>query len=182
LHLKRGWIIIGTKKIIFFDRDGVININHGYIYKKEDFVFIDGVIDIMIFLKNLNYEFILVTNQSGINRGYYSKKDFKILTQWMKDELNKKGISFLDIKFCPHKPEDNCLCRKPKAYMITQSIKKWNVNINKSYFIGDSKTDMIASKLSKISSIYFNNKSKFDNIEADYYISSLYQIKDIITK
>lgn len=168
-------------KTIFFDRDGVINEDYRYVYKKEDFVFTNGIIDIMLFLKELGYKFILITNQSGIGRGYYSQNDFNILTSWMENELNKKGISFLDIKFCPHKPEDNCLCRKPKAQMITQSIEKWNVDIDKSFFIGDSKTDMMASKLAQISSIYFNNESKFDNIEADYFISSFSQLKDIIT-
>jgi len=167
-------------KIIFFDRDGVINIDYGYVHKQENFVWNEGIIDIMIFLNKLDYKFIMITNQSGIGRGYYSENDFFTLTQWMENELQKKDISFLDIKFCPHKPEDNCICRKPKAYMLTQSIKKWNIDTEKSFFIGDSPTDMIAGKLAKISSIYLNSESKFDNIEANYHISSLYQIKDII--
>ena len=167
-------------KIIFFDRDGVINVDYRYVHKKEDFVWNEGIIDIMLFLSKLDYKFILITNQSGIGRGHYSEDDFHILTKWMESELQSRGISFLDIKFCPHKPEDNCICRKPKPYMLTQSIEKWSVDIEKSFFIGDNQTDMIAGKLAKISSIYLNNESKFDNIEADYHISSLCQIKDII--
>ncbi len=169
-------------KIVFFDRDGVVNIDYRYVHKKEDFVWNDGIMDIMLYLSKLDYKFILITNQSGIGRGYYSQNDFDILTKWMKDELKKKEIYFLDIMFCPHKPEDNCLCRKPKPYMITQSIEKWDIDTKKSFFIGDNNSDMIAGKLAKIQSIYLNNESKFDNIEADYYISSLKQIKDIIIK
>ena len=168
------------RKIFYFDRDGVINVDNAYVHKIDDFVFSEGIFDIMLYLKKLDYEFIIITNQSGINRGYYSQDDFHILNEWMKKEFKKKNIEFLEINYCPHTPQEKCECRKPKPFMINESATKWNVDMNNSFFIGDNVSDILAGKLANVKTIYLNRQGNFDNIGADYCISSLNQIKDIV--
>ena len=100
-------------KVVFLDRDGVINEEVGYLHKIKDFKFIDGVIDSCSYFLSLGYEIIVVTNQSGIGRGLYKEDDFHILNEWMLGKFQQKGVRLLDVFFCPHEPDDNCYCRKP---------------------------------------------------------------------
>jgi len=129
------------KNIIFFDRDGVINKDTRYTHKIKDFIFIDGIFELMQNIQD-RFEFIIITNQSGINRKYYTIDDFKILSEWMIKQFSQKNIQILDIFFCPHKPCDNCECRKPKIGMIKQACAKYPINLQKSWFIGDNISDM----------------------------------------
>ena len=117
----------GRKKIAFFDgsRDGVINENGaGYTYKIEDFILIPDCITLMQNLLALNYELIIITNQSGIGRGYYTEAAYQQLTQWYRNQLVKHGIRLLDIFHCPHHPDAQCDCRKPKSRPLPTSSKK----------------------------------------------------------
>ena len=93
-----------TIKTIFLDRDGVINKEIEYLYKIKDFQFIDGIFESCIHFQRLGYEIIIVTNQSGISRGYYSEEDYQKITQWMINKFNKNTIKILDIFHCPHNP------------------------------------------------------------------------------
>ena len=90
------------KKEIFLDRDGVINKEKNYLYKISDFEFIEGVFEACKYLISLNYRIIVVTNQSGISRGFYRKHDFKIITSWMINKFNQNGVKILDVLHCPH--------------------------------------------------------------------------------
>ena len=91
-------------KALFLDRDGVINEDFGYVYKKDDFKFKKGIFKLLTKAKNLGFSFFIVTNQSGIGRGFYNEKDFKSLTYWVKEQFNKKGIIIQKTYFCPHHP------------------------------------------------------------------------------
>ena len=95
-------------KAVFLDRDGVINEDKAYVHKIEDFEFCKGVFGTLKHLQDLGYMLIVVTNQSGIGRGYYSEEDFGKLTSWMRDELLKRGIEIKDVLYCPHKPDEVC--------------------------------------------------------------------------
>lgn len=106
------------KKIIYLDRDGVINEDFGYVSKIENFKFVNGVFEACKEFLALGYEIIVVTNQSGIGRNYYSEDEFLELTKHMKNEFKKKDIDILNVYYCPHNPDDNCSCRKPKTGMI----------------------------------------------------------------
>ncbi len=105
-------------KAIFLDRDGVINEDTGYVYKIEDFKIIDGVFEALIDLKSVGYLLIIVTGQSGIGRSYYTEDDYQKLTDYMLNTLSTKGINISKVYYCPHAPEDNCNCRKPKPGML----------------------------------------------------------------
>ena len=91
-----------TIKTIFLDRDGVINKEVNYLHKIEDFEFIDGVFEACQYLKSLDYKIIVITNQSGISRGYFTENDFQIITNWMLAEFKKNDINILDVFHCPH--------------------------------------------------------------------------------
>ena len=93
------------KKTLFLDRDGVVNVDHGYIYQPEKFEFIDGVFDACRAFQQAGFEIVIITNQSGIGRGYYTEQDFHQLTDWMKSEFQRQGIEILDVYFCPHHPK-----------------------------------------------------------------------------
>jgi len=112
-------------KALFLDRDGIINIDYNYVSKIENFKFTDGIFEfITLFIKN-GYKVFVVTNQSGIGRGYYSQDDFDILSKWMIKEFIKKDIKIEKVYYCPHSPEENCHCRKPDIGMIEQAIREY---------------------------------------------------------
>ena len=144
-------------KVLFLDRDGIINIDKGYVYKIEDFIFIKSFLKgIHKFIDN-GFSLIIITNQSGIGRGYYSEKDYEILTTFYLNELRKKGINILDVYFCPHTKEDKCSCRKPNDGLIQSAIKDHNININKSILIGDKISDILAGEKAKIPKCFLLN-------------------------
>ena len=111
-------------KTIFLDRDGVINKDINYLYKVKDFIFVDGVFSACLYFKKLNYKIIIITNQSGISRGYYTERDYQNLTDWMLKKFKGNEIDILDIFHCPHLPSDNCKCRKPEPGMLLEAQKK----------------------------------------------------------
>ena len=118
------------KKIIYLDRDGVINEDFGYVSKIENFKFVNGVFEACKEFLALGYELIVVTNQSGIGRNYYSEDEFLELTKYMRNEFKKEDIDILNVYYCPHNPDDNCSCRKPKTGMILQSLNDFEINLN----------------------------------------------------
>ena len=90
----------------------------------------------------MGYEIIVITNQSGIGRGYYTQEDFLNLTNWMIKEFNKNKIEILKVYFCPHSPSEDCECRKPKIGMITQSLNDFSIDLQNSWLIGDKTSDI----------------------------------------
>ena len=156
-------------KVVFLDRDGVINIDKGYVYQKKDFIFINGAIEALQYLQSLNYELIVVTNQSGIARGFFEEKDFKSLSKYMLETLESSNILIKDIFFCPHLPnavikkyDKTCSCRKPKSGMIEDAIKKYNIDRENSILIGDSQRDIEAGKSAKIKSFLFKGDNLYN--------------------
>ena len=156
-------------KVVFLDRDGVINIDKGYVYQQKDFIFISGAIEALQYLQSLNYELIVVTNQSGIARGFFEEKDFKSLSKYMLETLESSNILIKDIFFCPHLPnavikkyDKTCSCRKPKSGMIEDAIKKYNIDRENSILIGDSQRDIEAGKSAKIKSFLFKGDNLYN--------------------
>jgi D-glycero-D-manno-heptose 1,7-bisphosphate phosphatase len=134
-------------KVAFLDRDGVINIDAGYTHKIEEFEFTTGCVGALQTLQALGYELIIVTNQSGIGRGYYSQQDYEKLTEWYLEALSQQGIKILDVFYCPHTPETDCDCRKPKPGLFLQAKEKFpSISINDSIMFGDKVSDLQAAE------------------------------------
>ena len=130
------------KKVLFLDRDGIINIDHGYVYKVENFEFTEGIFDLLkLFIKE-DYLLFIVTNQSGIGRGYYSEEDFQLLTSWMLDEFKKENIHIVSVHHCNHGPEENCACRKPQTGMVDEILSQNSIDLANSWLIGDKQSDI----------------------------------------
>lgn len=132
-------------KVIFLDRDGVINQEVGYLHKSKNFKFIDGIFEACRYFQSLGFKVIVVTNQSGIARGYYQETDFHILTKWMLVQFYNQNIDILDVFFCPHGPNSTCKCRKPKPGMLLEARDKYGINMSESWMIGDKETDIDAA-------------------------------------
>lgn len=130
------------RKALFLDRDGIINVDYGYVCKKEDFFFTDGIFE---FLQTIKDPIFVITNQSGIGRGYYSQQDFEKLTAYMCQEFAKRSITITETFYCPHRPDEGCLCRKPEPKMILDAAKKYEIDLARSTFIGDKCSDMQAA-------------------------------------
>lgn len=144
--------LISTQKALFLDRDGVININHGYVIHKEEFDFIDNIFKLALKARDAGYIIIIVTNQSGIARQYYSKQDFMTLSAWLENQFWQKGITIQQTFNCPHHPmfSKSCTCRKPRIGMITKAVKRFNIDLKQSIMIGDSLSDMVCAQKAKI--------------------------------
>lgn len=136
----------GMQKAFFLDRDGVINIDHGYVSKIEDFQFIEDLFPVLRTLSAKGYALIVVTNQSGIGRGYYTEEDFRTLTAWMEKQLAEQGVFLTGIYSCPHDPDEKCGCRKPAPGMFLQAIREHGIDPESSWMIGDKSSDLAAAE------------------------------------
>jgi len=171
-------------KTIFLDRDGVINKEVNYLNKIDDFEFIDGIFDVCLYFQNLGYKIIIVTNQSGIYRGYYTEHDYQKITQWMLTQFGNEDINILDIFHCPHGPDSTCNCRKPKPGMFLKAKTKYNIDMKNSWMIGDKEADVIAANAAGIdNTILVRSSYKIDesNSKASFFLDSIQQSKQIIT-
>lgn len=137
-------------KTIFLDRDGVINKEKNYLYKIDEFEFLDGIFDSCKYFLKLGYKIIIITNQSGIARGFYTEKEYNILSRWMINQFLEKKIEILDIFHCPHDQNAECSCRKPKPGMFLSAQKKHNINLSASWMIGDKEIDITSANAAGI--------------------------------
>lgn len=135
-------------KAFFLDRDGVINNDSGYVHKISEFKFLPGVFDACRSMKAAGYQIIVITNQAGIGRGYYTEDDFWQLTRWMNTQFAEQGIEIDEVMFCPHHPEKgieeykvHCQCRKPAPGMLLEAAKKHQIDLKQSYLVGDKFVD-----------------------------------------
>jgi D-glycero-D-manno-heptose 1,7-bisphosphate phosphatase len=167
-------------KAVFFDRDGVINIDKSYLYKIEDFEFCDGIFELMRHLESLGYKLFVVTNQSGISRGYYSEQEFEKLTSWMIKEFEKRDIKIEKVYHCPHAPDDRCECRKPKPKMIQNALNSYKIDPLLSWMIGDKPSDIEAANSAGIYNTVFLSSKNEKYPQAKYSVKSLYDIINII--
>ena len=170
-------------KTVFLDRDGVINKEVGYLHKIQDFEFIDGVFEACLYFQSLNYQIIVVTNQSGIGRGYYDEDAFHVINNWMLEQFKNKRIEILDVFFCPHDPESNCDCRKPKPGMFNQANEKHDIDMEKSWMIGDKEADVAAANSAGIkNTILVKSGHTIDeeNSNARFILGSIDKAKEII--
>ena len=170
-------------KTIFLDRDGVINQEVEYLDKIEDFKFISGIFEACKYLIKLKYKIIIITNQSGISRGYFSENDFLNITKWMLGQFEDNNINILDVFHCPHNANENCNCRKPKPGMILEAKNKHNIDLQSSWLIGDKEDDIIAANSAGISNtilVKSGHKIIEENSNAKYILDSIHQSNHVI--
>ncbi len=148
-------------KAVFFDRDGVINRERGeYTWRLEDFTINEGLIEFMKFAQEKGYLLIVISNQGGIQRGKYSLHDVDIAHNYLKEELKKNGVELADIYICPHHDKtERCFCRKPQSIMLEKAIARFNIDVTKSFFFGDSARDVEAGNAVKVKSIQIEPNS-----------------------
>ncbi|OBX08936.1 D-glycero-beta-D-manno-heptose 1,7-bisphosphate 7-phosphatase [Gallibacterium genomosp. 3] len=178
------------KKAIFLDRDGTLNIDHGYVHTIDQFQFIEGSIEALKVLQDMGYALVLVTNQSGIARGYYTEEEFNQLTEWMDWSLEDRGVHLDGIYYCPHHPEgigeyrQECDCRKPKAGMLLEAIRDLHLDPNQSIMVGDKLDDVLAGQAANIKHTVLVKTGKDISTEiaakADYVIDSIAELPELV--
>ena len=140
---------VKMNKAVFLDRDGTINVDKGYLYKIEDFEFIDRVPEAIRIMKHLGYLVIVLSNQSGIARGYFREEDVLKLHCYMNKELEKMGAAIDKFYFCPHLPDGiiaryrcQCICRKPAIGMLQWALRDFSIDLEESWVVGDRERDL----------------------------------------
>jgi UDP-N-acetylmuramoyl-tripeptide--D-alanyl-D-alanine ligase len=168
-------------KAVFLDRDGVINKEVNYLSDPRDFKFIKGSIEALKILTQKNYMLIVITNQAGIARGYFSEEILKIIHNKMIKILKKNSVELTDIYYCPHHPEFTgpCDCRKPKPGMILKAKLDYNINLSESYIVGDTLIDIETGEVAGCKTVLVltgygtEEKEKISNIIPDMIFKNL---------
>ncbi|CAM0120231.1 HAD family hydrolase [Stenotrophomonas sp. C960] len=147
--------------VLFLDRDGVINVNHGYVHTAERTEWVPGILPLLADAARLGYQVVVVTNQAGIARGFYSVDDFTDYTHWQHEQLLQAGAPLLGTWFCPHHPQAgqgefkiDCLCRKPEPGMLLKAIEGFSIDPAQAVFVGDKISDMQAGAAAGIGKLF----------------------------
>ncbi len=131
-------------KLLVLDRDGVVNIEYGDVYKEEDFRFMPGIFEFCKKFQDKGYIIVIASNQSGIAKGLFTMEQYKNLNYYMLEEFQKHGINISKTYVCPHRDSDNCDCHKPKSGLIKKALLDFNASAKLSYGVGDKMSDMDA--------------------------------------
>ncbi len=172
------------RKAAFLDRDGVINKDKEYVYRWEDFEFVPGAIEAMQKLQSAGYALVIVTNQSGLARAYYTEVQYQKLTQLLRQHLAEHGVKVDGVYHCPHHPKGcvptlavDCNCRKPKPGLLLQAARELGLSLSISVMIGDKLSDVGAARAAGVSRVYSvdsdNAEAATENMDSDGHFSSL---------
>lgn len=168
-------------KAIFLDRDGVINKEVGYLSNPDEFELLVGTLEALKILKEKEFILIIITNQAGIARGYYSKEMLEKIHDKMRILLKENEIVLDDIFYCPHHPDftGECDCRKPKIGMIRKAQKKYNIDLLKSFMVGDTLNDVKTGLTANCKTVLVltgygsEEQNKIDLIKPDFIYENL---------
>jgi len=181
-------------KLIFIDRDGVINeepSNFGfdYIIEKKLFKFLPRVFSALKLLVDNNYDIYIISNQAGVGKGIFSKEVLDEITDYMLEELNRKGVVIKGVKYCTHTSDENCDCRKPRTKLFEDVYKDYNSDKKELFFITDQQKDIEAAlNFSMKSILILGGKSRIKEIfdfksKPDYVAVDLYDaVKNVVLK
>ena len=166
-----------NKRAVFLDRDGTINKDVNYCSSIENFVILPGVPEAIRLLNQNGFLVIVITNQSGIARGYFSEEKLSQIHTHMKNRLVKDNAHIDAIYYCPHHPDENCDCRKPLPKLILQAAADYKIDLTKSFMIGDDPKDVRAGNNAGCKSILLNNSPTpsplLKDLKPDYISSGL---------
>lgn len=168
------------KKAIFLDRDGTINIDYGYVHSKEAFQLIEGAEEALLRLQELGYALIIISNQSGIGRGYFSEEEYLVFQEYVIKSLNDKGIRITASYYCPHTCDDNCSCRKPKTGLFEIAAREFDIDWNKSIAIGDRYRDLTICKNRGVEGYFIRGTEAEMNVEHITSVNSLLDAATVI--
>lgn len=142
----------GGRAALFLDRDGIVNVNHGYVHSPEGTDWLPGIFELCTAAQEAGYLLVVVTNQAGIARGYYDEAQFREYTLWMHAQFQARGITIAATYYCPHHPESGlgeyrcpCQCRKPAAGMLLAAASDLAIDLSASILVGDSVSDIDAA-------------------------------------
>ena len=166
-------------RALFLDRDGVINRDDGYVYRRKDFHFIDGIFELTAAAVVRGFLPIIVTNQSGIGRGYYSERQFLRLMRWVRRQFHRRRAPIAGVYFCPFHPEhgigryrQDSFLRKPRPGMLLRAAADFRLDLQRSLLVGDSVSDMEAGRAAGVGKLFYlrheNSNpimTKYDNIQ-----------------
>ncbi len=166
---------------IFLDRDGVINKEVNYLSNPDDFEFIEGSIEALKILMDKKYLLIVISNQAGIARGYFIEEDVEKIHGKMINILKENDVILDDIFYCPHHPDftEECECRKPKPGMIFKARDKYNINLKKSFMVGDTLKDIEAGLNAQCSTVLVltgygvEERNKIGTVQPDFIFKNL---------
>lgn len=157
------------RKVLFLDRDGVINVEVNYLYRIEDFAFVPGAVKALATAVQAGYDLIVVTNQSGIARGYYTVEDMERLHAFINEKLTEAGAPILKFYYCPHHSKGSvteytkdCDCRKPKPGMLLQAMKDYDIDTANSFLVGDKPSDVAAAEAAGIKGYLFEGTDLYE--------------------
>jgi D-glycero-D-manno-heptose 1,7-bisphosphate phosphatase len=180
---------MGAKALIL-DRDGVVNIDKDYVYRIEDFEFVDGIFDLCRQAADQGYLIIIITNQSGIGRGYYAEADFHSLTDWMKAQFADAGVNIAQVYFCPYHPvhgigryKADSYDRKPNPGMILKAAQDFDLDLSNCILVGDKESDMKAARTAGVGHkvLFRPEEANGDTpTRADYVVSDLKTVLDLV--
>lgn len=172
-------------KAVFLDRDGTINADKNYLYRAEDFEFLPGAVEALRMLQSHGFLLIIITNQSGIARGYYTENDFLSLTEWMLERLKESGVNIAKVYYCPHLPDAKipeyrkiCDCRKPETGLFEEAAREFDVDMAKSFAVGDKMRDCSVCEKTECRGFIIGGNSVSPKIRN---VSSLLEAAKIIT-
>lgn len=131
-----------SRPAVFLDRDGTLLTERGYLSNPQNIRFYPSVVPALKQLQKKGFDLIVITNQSGVGRGYFSLSTLSKINQRFTSLLRMKGVRINDIYFCPHAPDDGCRCRKPKPFLLQQAAKRRKISLASSFVVGDQMTDI----------------------------------------
>ncbi len=161
-------------RAVFLDRDGTINADGTHTpYQADHIRFLPTVISALRRLSKTDYKIIIVTNQSGVGRGYYTDRHVQRLHAWLTQTLAARGVRIDAAYYCPHHPHDGCLCRKPEIGMLLRAVEDFGVSLAKSWFIGDDARDVSAGRESNVQTIKLGARLPQSNLQPTAYARNL---------
>lgn len=180
------WEVSMSKKALFLDRDGVVNIEVGYLHRIEDVQFVPGIFSLCRAAMRLGYRLVIVTNQAGIARGFYTEVDFEQLMLWMKIELRAQGVELDGVYYCPYHPEHGIgkfkrehEDRKPGIGMLKRAEREFGISLGESVLVGDRCSDIAAANKAGLRQAFLVNATERGGCQGEYIeVEQLAQVED----